>query len=317
MAQLTFRLLTITGEALTPQEVRSFELARSTDAACDGLRLSFFHPTALPELRCAEAYFEGEKVFFGYCDTQRETAFQDGVEAFIYARSSACLLTDNEALPQIYEAPSADALFLCNAKALGFTSRLPVIACKGAYQVSKGTSCFGAINDFVRGVTGRNILISPDNDICLPRGGETITLASDEILEEQRRINRGGVLTAIDYKAENDDAYRHHLKSRFAEEQGICRTRKQSLLALPEWQRDFTLLNQLQSSADGYYERLLTLRTLRLPPLYGTVHYRSTLDDAAEAYTISAVHAAFDARGTTTKITLSKPIDLKEIHYVA
>lgn len=63
-------------------------------------------------------------IFNGYCDCQRTTADERGFETYIYARSSACLLVDNDAFAYTYNRPSAQSLFDAYAKPFGFSYKL-------------------------------------------------------------------------------------------------------------------------------------------------------------------------------------------------
>lgn len=317
MAMLRFIIYDLDEASVEVKSVISFELSKDISAACDGLRLTFYLPYLSGEINRIEIFDGDKKIFNGYCDTQRESISSDGMECFIYARSSACILVDNEALPFTYNCPSARTLFLKNAKDFGFEYALPEIYCDSSYQVSKGSSCFAAINNFVYGITGQNMMINVNNELVLPDSNNNINLDNFDIISEKRIINRGNAVTAVDYKAYNENEYAHHIKSRFFDSKKINRTVKLNISSLPEWQRDYTLVNTLKSAASSYDTMELLLDGCKNIPLYCNIKYTSRLLGVIEDYYISSVCIISDKKGERTRLTLSKNIDLKEITYVA
>lgn len=121
MAGLIFSAYDTEEKEIAVSNVLSYELSKDEDAACHGLRLYFISKVPLPELFMLRAKNNGTIVFNGYVDTQRETSDEKGTVCFVFARSTACVLLDNEAKPQVYFKPTAEALFLSNAKGLGFS----------------------------------------------------------------------------------------------------------------------------------------------------------------------------------------------------
>lgn len=317
MAVLRFLLYDLDEKSFEVGSVLSYEISRDASAACDGLRLTFTFDFSLGEINRVEVYDENEIIFSGYCDTQRDSVSSDGYECFIYARSSACILVDNEAKPFTYNRPSARSLFVKNAKDFGFSYCLPEIYCDSDYQVSKGSSCFAAINSFVYGITGSNMMVNEKNELVMPDRSGSISLENFSIISERRVINRGNAVTEVDYKAYSDNDYAHHIKSRFFEDRKINRTVKLNISSLPEWQRDYTLMNTLKSAAASYNTIELLLGSCENLPLYGNVAYKSSFMGLIESYYISSVCIISDKNGERTRLTLSKNIDLKEITYVA
>lgn len=317
MALLKFLLYDLDENAFEINNVISYELSRNIDAACDGLRLSFTADFSLDEINRVEIYNGDEKIFNGCCDTQRDSVSSQGYDCFIYARSSACILVDNEAKPFTYNCPSAKTLYIENAEEHGFIYSLPEIYCNSGYQVNKGMSCFSAINSFVYGITGKNMLINVNNEIVLPDSNSSVSPDDYHIISEKRIINRGSVISSVDYRAYNENDYSHHIKSRFFESKKINRTIKRNLLSLPEWQRDCTLMNTLRSAASSYNTIELVIDGCADLPLYADAEYKSSRLGNVENYCISSVCIIGDKNGERTRLTLSKSIDLKEITYVA
>ncbi len=313
---LDFFVTDINGETTHITDIVSFELSRSVDTACDGLRLNFVSKNLLDEVVKVAVYDGGQLVFNGYADTQRESADKNGWAVFIYARSSACLLTDNEAKPVTYTCPSAFSLYYQNARQFGFECDFPYLYCDYDYQVGKGVSCYGAINDFVCGITGYNIDVDPYVVIKLASPNTLAKLDKNCVMSEKRSINRGDLITCIDYKATGDNAYDHHLKSRYLEQRQINKRQKINLSTLPDWQKEFTVKNRLYSLCKDYYTIELMLRGYHHLDLYNKVEYDSARFGRCEDYYVSKIVVKNSDDGCVTKITLNKNIDMQEINYV-
>lgn len=251
---MRFVFYEIGGEKIEPKQVISYEMTSEVGAACDGLRLTFESAQPLGEIVCVKAYDEKRLVFNGAPDVQKLTADARGFVNFIYARSSAALLVDNEAKPFQYFKPSAEQLCLNNAADLGFTCELGRIYSESSYFVPKGKSRFGAINDFVFAVFGANIYVTPNNAIRAFELSDRVkrldayTLGSVSCI-----INRSEPISEIDYKISAADNYVFHYKNEFAAKRGIRRGRLLNLSALPAWQREAAAQKLLSESCLDYY----------------------------------------------------------------
>lgn len=313
---LDFYLYDLNENKTVAENITSFELSKDESAACDGLRLKFYTNKSLDEINKVEVYKNSDLIFNGFCDTQRENLSDSGYEVFIYARSSACILTDNEAKPFTYEFPSALSLFSQNARAFGFTCNLPKVYCNAPYRVGNSTSCFAAINNFVSALTGKNITVTSDNCITVMQENSEINLNAFDILSEKRITNRGGIISSLEYKNDIKSDYSYHLKSRFFEDKGIKNSKKINLSNLPEWQKNVTLLNLLKSSAKSYKTIEIEISGCFDFDLYSKVKYNSDYLGEIDDYYLSNVRLYFNQNGEKTKLTLCKNIDLMEINYV-
>lgn len=316
MAELKFFTYDLQGNCRQIKNILSYELSKSINAPCDGLRLTYISDESEDEIKMVEAFDNDKKIFKGFCDTQQETLNSEGAVNFIYARSSICLLVDNQAQPYIYQSPSVASLFIKNAQQFGFVNALPNVYCSSLYQVRLGFSCYTAINSFVSGITGKKVMADAYDNLFLPDGNNTISLNDYSIISEKRIINRGQALTVIDYKINSSDDYVYHCKSRFADKQGIKTGKKINLSSLPEWQRKYTLSNLLKSGNNSYYSVELTVDGYGDFALYDSVEYKSSYLGELKDYYISSVRSICDSKGKRTKLTLYKNIDLKEINYV-
>lgn len=315
MAKLKFFITDLDGKRQEVSSILSYQLSKDWDAACDGLRLEYLIEKAQSEICIVEVYMGDKRIFNGYVDSQRERYDSGDTTCFIYARSSACLLTDNEAEPCLYSSPSALALYVANARSLGFSWDMPDIYCDKEYLVSKGVSCFGAINDFVEGVCGSRIVVDGDDCISLLKKGDTVCVSGDDVISEARSINRGDVVTQLDYKTDSANGYDHHLMSRFFDEKGIKTSKKSNLLALPAWQRDTSLLTIIRSSARDYYVYDLVVESGDFS-LGNMVRYHSRYFGEMVDMLVVSLCYILDEKGERIRLSLSQDIDLKEITYV-
>ncbi len=313
MAELSIKLICETGESFFVEKIVSYELSSSVSAPCDGLRLNFTASEPLPVITGVEAYCEGALIFSGLCDTQREENTGQDVKCFIYARSSACILTDNEAEPCTYDAPTARSLFIVNAEKYGFKFSMEDIAFTGKYTVMKGCSCYSAINRLVSSVSGRNVLITPDGRLTLPVTDTVYKADAGDVISCRKIINRGAPLSEIDYKTASDSTYCRHIKSRYFESQGIKRTKKANLSAMFDRERTVELKRMLKEAAKEYEKLEISLTGLHGIKLYDGIDFEG---GNAEGYYTSSVLRVLDKNGERTVVTLVKEHDTEEIIYV-
>lgn len=305
------------GNNFCAENISSLELSKNAGAACDGIRINYFTEKSMSEINRVCAFSGENLVFNGYCDTQRETVEGQGRKCFVYARSSACLLTDNEAQPVTYNRPTVSSLCIDNALDFGFQCEIDDIVCNADYTVGKGTSRYSAVNNFVSGITGNDIVITPDNKITFPDYDSVIFVDNKDIESEKIVINRVGAVSRIDYKIQNNTSYKYHLKSRYLEQQGINRSILVNVSSLPKWRQDGTVLNRLKKYSSDYNCIELKVGGFVNANLYNHVKYDSKTVDSTDEYYISEIVYTFNQDGEHTTLILSKNIDLKEIRYVA
>ena len=314
---MRFEFQDIQGKRFGISNVISFELTSDAGAACDGLRLSFIPTTDIDEIVSVMAYSDGALVFNGFCDDQKLVEDKSGRKCFVYARSSASLLVDNEAIPFQYTCPSARQLWLTNAKELGFACGLPEVYTENAYIVSKGTSCYGAINDFVFAVYGAPIYVTPENVLKVFELSKKVKrLESYNVVSLSRIISRSEPISAVDYKINTADSYSYHFKSEFADARGIRRRRLYNLSSIPQWQREKAAQKKIgQSLADYYSVQAVIVGACDLR-LYDRVKF-SFSGDAPDEFFVYEKTVSKSASGEKTAVVLKKNIDGELINYVA
>ena len=137
-------LVTMLGKEIIPSGIVLAVLTQTAEVACDSLSIKIIGGKSLDEIERVYAYKNNKLIFNGYCDCQRTTADERGFETYIYARSSACLLVDNDAFAYTFNRPSAQSLFDAYAKPFGFSYKLDDICTFKKYEVSSGSSLYGA-----------------------------------------------------------------------------------------------------------------------------------------------------------------------------
>ncbi len=313
MAEISFRLYT-SDKMLIPGELLSWEIRRDISAPCDSVSLRFKCEAGQDELERAEAYADGRLIFSGFCDLQREEKKGEHCECFVYARSAACLLVDNEAEPYTYESPTARALFNINAEKYGFSFCMEDVGCSGRYVVNKGRSAYSAINGLVEAVSGKRVTVTPELELRAGGDGRRLTVSPESILRDRKSVCRGSAISRIDYKTADGSAYSHHIKSRSLERKGISKSRKVNLSSLYEWQQALELKNMLKSAAQEYFSRELTLEGTQDIQLYDRLLVDGEI--GGEDYYVCSACSVFDRRGERTVVRLTRDIDLEEIIYV-
>lgn len=315
MADLTFEFYNLDGNIVQLGKLKSYELCKESDAPCDGLRVTFVNQNILPELYAAKAFANGKCVFNGFVDTQRETVHNDYVICFLYCRSSACLLTDSEAKPITYTSPSAMALFEVNAGE-GFKYNLGNVYSDIRYSVSKGTSLFGALNGFVYSVTGKNIRITPENEITFLQSDRKVKLETDKIVSVKRIINRGNALAKTDYKISNSTDYIYHRESGFMKRKKIESSSIRNLSSVPDWQRETKLHSYFASANSDYCGWEITLCGFVDVDLKDSVVAAVDGFDEYQKVVADAVTHSCNSSGEFTVIKANCVFDLEEMSYV-
>lgn len=314
MADISFSLFDLEERKICVENVISYELCEDYDAPCDSLSLTFLSERALDEIYRVEASVDGKRVFFGFADTQREQISDNGFVCFIYARSSACLLTDSEAKPYTYFSPSAIGIFAANCNGLGFKYDLGNIYYANQYQVNKGTSKFSALQDFVYSVTGEKIRIDPYNKLTLMKTKGARTL-SDGVISIKRVINRANALEKINYKVNSDKDYIYCRESDFMKKRKICSRIMKNLSSVEDWRRDRELASIMRMRNSEYHTYTITVCGFVQVELMDEIRCFDAYFESIEAVAYSVVHSLSGGIEQTC-IKAMVPFDLEEKTYV-
>lgn len=315
---MRFELYTSSGSAVTDFEVISYELSSEIAAACDGLRLYLYSEKALSDIRTVCVYENGRKIFYGFADKLQLSYDADGYTAFIYARSSASLLVDNEAYPGQYSCPSSRQLWYHHAKSFGFTFGLPEVVTNSEYIVSKGQSCFGAIDKFMQYACGKKIFVTPDNEMRVFETSDNVKrLENSNITAVCATVDKSSVIGRIDYKINSAEKYVYRLESRFADKNAIVSKKLINLSSLPVWQREAEAHRQITESLENYFTVTVTLAGDCDFSLADRVYADFERLGISGEFILSSIIRAKNSKGTKTTLTLRKEIDGELVNYVA
>lgn len=309
-------LTDIQGGEYEPEDISEITLDESSDAVCSALSLRCAPVKNNADLHKIRAYDGKRLIFNGFVDLTRESFTKGGSELYIYARSSASLLLDNEAFAYTFRNPTAVSLFNAYARELGFEHNLPEVSCEALYEVQKGSSCFGAVNSFVRLITGKSLYVTPENVLKpLESDGKIVDGDMLDCVSEVRTTDRSDALSLIKYKREQGEKdYSVNACALVSEELKLNRRKYINLGLTPEWQRDFTVLDTLKRSFEKYKTLELTVEGFAEYGLMTEFSY--TVSGVRERYLLYAKRYTFSGDGEKTKLRLARKTDLKEIVYV-
>lgn len=315
MADVRVILRLLNGNSIEAKKIKSFELDRDMDAPCDALRLTFISEKSLDEIVSAQVSIDGKKVFFGYVDTQREELTQNGRISFIYARSSSCILTDIEARPTALYYPSAKALFKLYIEKYGFTFDIDDVFGQGPYIVSKGTSLFGLLNKFMFSTTGRNIYVTPDNEIKLFESENDLVLPGNSCYEK-KTINRGNAIAYINYKVASADEYNRYYEDKTISGKGITHLVVKNFSSVPSWQVQKTLSEIMEKANRNYITYEIRFNQFISAELCDRVCLRMKTGEIPQGAHVSGITYIFNENGVQTRLKLLKENHSEGINYV-
>ncbi len=145
----TFTGIRANGTRVTLPEPAEVKYDSADDAPADGFQGVFPLTGEIGVLVRLEIAVDGETLFLGTVDVQREIVSGSGNVLRLACRSLAGLLLDSEAVPQTYVFPSLGTVFARHVGPYGFTSFLgSVSAFREPLRVVKGMSEWQAAAEF-------------------------------------------------------------------------------------------------------------------------------------------------------------------------
>lgn len=319
---LSFHLTKLNGEIIIPKNILSFEINSEVLAPSDSLRLTFISSKMIKEINEVKIFDNEKLIFNGFCDFLKMDIISEKYRYYIFARSSASILIDNEAKPLEYNNLTAYGLYNLIAKDYGFLCDLPNIYIKNSYVVPKGKSVFGAINDFVNLVSQKNIYVTPQNVIkAFEKSKEAKKVSDFNIHSISYIVNRCDVISDIDYKTESKENYKYHFKSEIAKNKKIIRKRNMNLSFYPLWQRENILKRKIKSSFNNYKNIKLTINNICDIKLFDVfmINEDDILSDenCKDVYIVYEIVKSKGKNGETTQVLLKKEYNEEFLNYVA
>lgn len=199
----------------------------SEEAPADKLTVVFAVKGSVPALKNIEMLDGIERVFYGIVDEQITEETINGVMLTVNARSLACILLDNEAMPQTYCIPSMPLLMKRHFAPLGFEHFIGTDkAFNGEMTISKGMSEWSVLKSFCEAFTNTAPRVHPDGTIDItgaPR--ETVYLQPERIITLKRSLKNKNLISEIIARTYTGGGYEMPIENRLAKKLGIKRRR--------------------------------------------------------------------------------------------
>ena len=145
----------------------------------DALTAAFPYRSDIPQLAYIVVQKDKKPVFTGVIDEQRFLSVEGEGMVMLSARSLAALLLDNEAMPQNYNNPDAQTIFLRHIQPLGITQysceKKPRAA---SFTVDKGSTHWQVLESFCRVCLDSYPAVDETGRVCMcgRPGGENALL---------------------------------------------------------------------------------------------------------------------------------------------
>lgn len=260
----------------------------------------------------AEAWIDGKPLFSGPVDSQTAVYQETGRESTLWARSTAAFLVDNECVPCSYHMPTADTLYYHFAREFGFVNGLPPMLLEHTYDVQKGTSRWGALETFVKSVTGQQLIVDCEKRIRLLTPTDRTLLITDRegdknglrFSRAQIKRKRSAPVTEVIYKKEAADPYNRRAANTEAAGKKLFRSRCLNLASLPAWRREKAAAQLIENSLKDYFKIEVTLPGLINAELYDRAVFESESAGVYNHLLVSAICLRSDSRGERTVLSL-------------
>lgn len=219
---MTYKFITIDGDTTELKNPISVKISKDKDAPADSILIQFpvdsiqKYQNNIKKFAYIKIYNDEncDLVFDGLVDEQIVEVSEDGLILEISGRSIACLLLDNEALPQTYYLPSLKTIFERHVKPYGFTGyKGSDTAFSGKFVVQKGMSEWDVLYNFCTEFLGVEPKITPARVINVTENTLQIPLKFSNKDNEIKYTyiseieNRYEIISEVNVRAEQDGNY--------------------------------------------------------------------------------------------------------------
>ena len=267
-----------------------------------------------PYVETAEAagisVYDGERLLFsGVVDEEEHTVINGEEDLRISARSMAALMLDNEAMPCVYDHPSAELMRERYAAPFGIrVGDMDDAVYFGEQTVAKGSSCWNVLKNFCNACYSCAPRLSSDGVLWLKglKRDETIRFGENgvhytAVRELHKRCEE---LSAVKIKTENPGGYDRTVSDSSAVGRGIVRVRYLNALLTGSPMRCADAM--LKNSASKAYSVKLRCQSC----LLGTEGCSAVIDDCPFDITrglyISALSYRLTDDSEYTDVTLKR-----------
>lgn len=254
-------------------------------------------------------YNDDQPVFRGIIDEEEKVVYQDGEYLRLSARSPAALLLDNEAMPCVYDHPSAGFIFERYVEPFGIRcDDLDDAVYFGEQTVAKGSSCWSVLKNFCNACYASVPRVSSTGVLHVKglQEKEQICFGGDDMryLRISELNKRSAELSAVRVKTANPGGYTLCVSNRDAQERGIRRERYLNALLSESPMRCADMM--LRNGAGKAYS--LKLRCLGC--LLGTEGRKASVSDTVlgqrSGLYISSLYYRLTANGEYTDVRLKR-----------
>lgn len=297
---LKYLLKDIHGKETLFEKPLKVNFVSSEDAPADSLTVVFAVSGTLPVLFSVEVLNKNERIFYGLVDSQSDEHTSKGSLLTVSARSLACILLDNEALPQTYCMVSMPTLMQRHFIPLGFRHFTGTDKTfDDELVISKGMSEWAVLAAFCRKFIGVSPTIDCYGtiDISGQKNTDILYLSSEQCLSKLHTLKRHLLISDIFARAAVSEGYIMPFEDQMAKELNISKKRyiniadsgKLSAESVP------TIMNQ----ADNQYEQLIIESSGCILCRVGS---KLILDNETKNYIIKEIHYSLGLDGEKTRI---------------
>ena len=196
---LKFILKDTNGKITELKKPLKVSFVSSEEAPADRLTAVFAVDGNIPVIESVEMLDGIERLFYGLVDEQVTEETAEGMLLTVYARSLACILLDNEAMPQTYCIPSMPLLMKRHFSPLGFEHFIGSDeAFNGEMTVSKGMSEWTVLKSFCDAFIGTVPRIHTDGTIDITGNiNETVYLQPERIISIKRSLKNKNLISQM------------------------------------------------------------------------------------------------------------------------
>lgn len=259
--------------------VDSFSLSQEADVPADDV--SFVLPSAmdLPEMNYITVKKDDEVVFYGLVDEQQVIKDDANIYTKFVGRSMAAVLLDNESKPINYTYPSDSVIFSKHLKPYGITKyKGDNKFFAGVINISKGTTCWQALNRFCLLTYGNSPRIEYDGTANFKgvKKNEVILFSNKNGVSYysiKEKIKRCELISNVYVKGPESSSYNTEVTNEEAIEKGINRSRYIDGLA------NLSALNTAKSIIINSKNKSYEITLITKEPLLNILGYKAVVED--------------------------------------
>lgn len=296
---LKFILKDTNGKITELKKPLKVSFVSSEEAPADRLTAVFAVDGNIPVIESVEMLDGIERLFYGLVDEQVTEETAEGMLLTVYARSLACILLDNEAMPQTYCIPSMPLLMKRHFSPLGFDHFIGSDeAFNGEMTVSKGMSEWTVLKSFCDAFIGTVPRIHTDGTIDITGNiNETVYLQPERIISIKRSLKNKNLISQMIARTYTGGGYEMQIENNSAKKLGIKRRRY--INSIDSKSRTVLTAKRLMKKSFSEYEQITADCCGRILCSIGA---QLIIGRDKKHYIVKEINYSFDSSGEHTKI---------------